>query len=207
MQYKAAFTSQHKVSDFLTSGACPYCPKVGVHVSQFSDERILVVFRDRRYGLSMIRKYCPADLDRLKEITTICFEGVSIDRNIETTFGQIGEHDWQWRKLRHIDNDVAGANAEGVFVYQDGSNIVGYITCRLDAGSKIGWIPNMAVIPAAQGKGIGKQLMEHAFGYFKGSGMELAKIETLEQNPIGQVFYPGVGFEEVGRQLHYAKKL
>ena len=139
----------------------------------------------------------------------ICFEGVAIDRNIEVKFGQIGEHDWRWRKLRHIDGDVAGANAEGVFVYEDEASnaVVGYITCRVDLASKIGWIPNMAVLPEAQGKGIGKTLMETAFTYFREKGMAIAKIETLEQNPIGQTFYPGVGFEEVGRQIHYAKKL
>jgi ribosomal protein S18 acetylase RimI-like enzyme len=49
--------------------------------------------------------------------------------------------------------------------------------------------------------------MEHAFAYFRNAGMEVAKIETLDQNPVGQVFYPSMGFEEVARQIHYAKKL
>ncbi len=157
----------------------------------------------------MIRSYQPGDLPRLKEITVICFEGVAIDRNMERLFGEIGDHDWRWRKLRHIDQDVAGAHADGVWVYEDETSheVMGYITCRVDQGSKVGWIPNMAVLPEAQGRGIGKSLMEKAFAHFRESGMEVAKIETLEQNPVGQVFYPGVGFEEVGRQIHYAKKL
>ncbi len=154
----------------------------------------------------MIRTYCPTDLARIKEITAICFEGVSIDRNIEEAFGVLGI-DWRWRKLRHLDADTAEANAMGVFVYEEGEQLVGYITCRLDAESKIGWIPNMAVIPEYQGRGIGKQLMDYAVGYFRDAGMEVAKIETLDQNPVGQVFCPGMGFEEVARQIHYAKKL
>ena len=48
----------------------------------------------------MIRPYHPEDLQALKRITAICFEGVSIDRNIEERFGQIGGRDWQFRKLR-----------------------------------------------------------------------------------------------------------
>ena len=157
----------------------------------------------------MIRLYQPADLPRLKALTVTCFEGVAIDRNIERAFGILGDHDWAWRKLRHIDQDVSGSHAEGVFVYEDpqSGEVLGYITTRIDPESKIGWIPNMAVDPEAQGKGIGKQLMEQAFAHFRSSGMEVAKIETLEQNPVGQVFYPGVGFEEVGRQIHYAKRL
>jgi ribosomal protein S18 acetylase RimI-like enzyme len=32
-------------------------------------------------------------------------------------------------------------------------------------------------------------------------------IETMENNAIGQRLYPSFGFEEVGRQIHYALKL
>jgi len=155
----------------------------------------------------MIRKYRPQDLEKLKEITAICFEGVSIDRNIEKKFGPIGEHDWRWRKLRHIDADVEGQNAEGVFVYEVDGQVVGYITARVDRGSKIGWIPNLAVIPEHREEGLGKLLMQTALDYLRDQGMECAKIETLAQNPIGSHFYPSVGFEEVARQIHYVKRL
>ena len=64
----------------------------------------------------MIRKYRPEDLAQLKQITAICFERVCIDRNIETRFGLVGGRDWRWRKLRHIDADVTGDHADGVFV-------------------------------------------------------------------------------------------
>ena len=156
----------------------------------------------------MIRKYRASDLDRLKEITAICFEEVSIDRNIESAFGQVGDHDWTWRKLRHIDADTTGEHAESVFVCEDDTGcVIGYITGRIDSESKIGSIPNLAVLPEAQGQGIGKALMDHLFEHFRTMGMVLAKIETLEQNPVGKAFYPSMGFEEMARQIHYAKKL
>lgn len=155
----------------------------------------------------MIRPFCPEDLDRLKEITAICFDGVSIDRNIEEKFGPIGEQDWRFRKLRHIDADVAGDHARGVFVVEEDGQVLGYITTRLDRDSRIGWIPNLAVDPATQGRGLGRQLMEHALEYLRAEGMEAAKIETLEQNPVGSQFYPDMGFEEVGRQIHYLMRL
>jgi hypothetical protein len=37
--------------------------------------------------------------------------------------------------------------------------------------------------------------------------MTVAKIETLEQNPIGRRLYPALGFREVARQIHYAMPL
>jgi len=154
-----------------------------------------------------IRTYRPEDLDSLKDITATCFEGVSIDRNIEKLFGSIGDHDWRWRKLRHIDADVAADHARGVFVCQLEEQVVGYITTRVDHESKIGWIPNTAVLPAFQGRGIGKALMQTALEFFRQQGMECAKIETLEQNEIGSQFYPGMGFQEVARQIHYTMRL
>ena len=155
----------------------------------------------------MIRPYCPADLERLKEITAICFAQVSIDANIEAQFGAIGGRDWRWRKLRHIDQDVEGARARGVFVWEEEGQVLGYITTRTDAESRIGWIPNLGVLPAHQGRGLGRLLMEHALGYLRQQGMEAAKIETLAQNAVGSQFYPSVGFREVARQIHYLMRL
>ncbi|MEE2657221.1 MAG: GNAT family N-acetyltransferase [Candidatus Latescibacterota bacterium] len=154
-----------------------------------------------------IRPYLPDDLDRLKELTAVCFDGVSIDRNIQEKFGKIGGQDWRFRKLRHIDADVAGDHSRGVFVYELAGRVVGYITTRVDGDTRIGWIPNMAVDPAHQGQGIGKALMAQALRHMRDCGMEAAKIETLEQNLIGSKFYPGTGFEEVGRQVHYLMRL
>ena len=61
--------------------------------------------------------------------------------------------------------------------------------------------------PGHQGHGVGRALLEHAIAFFRRSGMQVAKIETLEQNPVGQNLYPGLGFVEVARQIHYAMRL
>jgi ribosomal protein S18 acetylase RimI-like enzyme len=153
-----------------------------------------------------IRPYQEGDLEALKDITVICFENVSIDANIERRFGRVGEHDWKWRKARHIDDDVA-AHPQGVFVAEAGGDVVGYITSRADDESKVGWIPNLSVLPRMQGQGIGRALMERCLAYFRDAGMRLAKIETLMQNDVGSTFYPSVGFQEVARQIHYAMPL
>ena len=154
----------------------------------------------------MIRPYEPRDLDRIKEITVICFEGVSLDHNIEKTFGQFAETDWKARKATHMDDDVA-ANAGGIFVYEENGVVIGYITTRIFRDALIGQIPNISVLPGHQRKGIGKALMNRAFDYFEQQGMKVAKIETLDQNDVGQTFYPNAGFKEVARQLHYAMPL
>ncbi len=153
-----------------------------------------------------IRKFRESDLQAVKDITAICFDGVNIDQNIEKTYGLIDGKSWQWRKVRHIDADVA-ANADGIFVEAIEGLVIGYITTRIDHATKIGSIPNLGVLPGYRGQKIGQNLMQTALDYFRAEGMAYAKIETLDQNDIGSVFYPKTGFKEVARQIHYAMPL
>jgi ribosomal protein S18 acetylase RimI-like enzyme len=154
-----------------------------------------------------LRPYRPDDLARLQAITADTFGPVSIDANMEQQFGAFGSGDWRTRKVASIADDCR-LQPDGVFVAEDeAGNVVGYVTTRLNPSSGVGWIPNLAVDPAHQGQGLGRALLEHALQFFRDSGMEVAKIETLEQNPVGQSLYPRLGFVEVARQIHYAMRL
>jgi ribosomal protein S18 acetylase RimI-like enzyme len=153
----------------------------------------------------IIRPWAPGDTAALKQITVAAFVGVAIDYHIEQKFGVLG-NDWQARKARHIDGDVA-AHPEGVFVAEEDGVILGYITTRIDPESKLGWIPNIAVRPDLKSRGLGKQLMAYGLNYLKRAGMTHVKIETLAVNEIGSQFYPQMGFEEVVRQIHYVMDL
>ena len=154
----------------------------------------------------MIRKYQPSDLETLRQITAICFEGVSIDKNIEDKFGVINELDWKQRKMPHINDDVE-ANADGVFVAEIDGEVAGYITTYVNHQTKIGGIPNLSVHPNFQQQGLGTQLIETALVYLNEEGMLYARIETLDQNQIGTAFYPKMGFVEIARQIHYIRPL
>ena len=149
-----------------------------------------------------IRCYRPSDRDTLKEITAICFDGVCIDQNIEDLYGLIDNKDWRWRKKRHIDAD-AEIHAAGILVAEEAGQVVGYISTRIDPATKVGGIPNYAVLPAYQKQGIGRKLLAAAVAYLAGEGMCYARIETLAQNEVGTYFYPQFGFQEVARQVHY----
>ena len=153
-----------------------------------------------------VRKFDEADRAALKQITATCFDGVSIDQNLQQRFGLVAGKEWQRRKTRHIDADVA-ANADGIFVAEIDGKVVGYITTRVDTEARIGGIPNYAVLPSFQKRGIGKRLVDTALDYLKDAGMECVRIETLEQNEVGKHFYPKLGFELVATQHHYAMKL
>ena len=77
----------------------------------------------------------------------------------------------------------------------------------IDCETRIGWIHNLAVEDGLRGQGLGRRLIEHALDHFRRCGMTVARIETLDQNPIGQHLYPSLGFREIARQIHYAVPL
>lgn len=154
----------------------------------------------------IIRPFGEADRAAIKEITAICFEGVAIDHAIEQRYGLVDGKDWRYRKVRHIDADIA-ANAGGIFVAEIDGTVIGYITTRIDPESKIGSIPNLGVLPTHRGAGIGRKLIETAVAYAKAQGMLHLRIETLAHNQIGQYLYPSSGFQEIARQVHYVMPL
>lgn len=162
----------------------------------------------------MIRPFRESDREAMRRITVEVFGPSAIDYHVENLFGPVKGRDWRWRKVRQIDDDIA-ANAEGVFVFEappagdpDGAaEVLGYITVTLDREGGFGRIPNLAVSGAAQGRGIGRKLLDRALAYIRDEGMEVAKIETLVGNEAGEHLYPAMGFVEVVRQIHYVKKL
>lgn len=155
-----------------------------------------------------IRPYRESDREAVRELTVSGFEGVSVDHNIDRQLGPIAGRDWRWRKSRDIDRDLDERGAELAVAEDDESGaVVGYVTIQCDAETRIGWIHNLAVAAGVRGGGLGRRLLEHALDRFRTAGMTVAKIETLEQNPVGRHLYPSVGFVEVARQIHYAMPL
>lgn len=153
-----------------------------------------------------IRPYRPSDLATLRHITVQSFGGVSLDQILEEKLGRWNDRDWQARKADHIDDDVT-QNPDGCFVADRAGEILGYITVRLDRVNGKGRIPNLAVVEAARGLGLGRRLIVHAIDYMRDAGMKVAQIETMASNAVGQHLYPSCGFEEVARQVHYAMRL
>jgi len=153
-----------------------------------------------------VRPYQPADRVRVLEVTADSFGPVSIDRNIEARFGPIGGTTWQERKTRDVAGDL-DAFPEGCFVAEEDGRVVAYLTTVINATAGIGRIPNLAVDPAYRRRGLASALIQRALDLFRERGLELARIETLEQNTPTQDLYPRFGFEEIARQIHYVCRL
>lgn len=156
----------------------------------------------------IIRPYRESDRQAVRSLTVDAFQGVSIDHNIDQRLGPIAGRDWRWRKGRDIDEDIDMPGCELAVAEDDQTGeAVGYVTMKFDRETLIGWIHNLAVDAGLRGQGLGRRLLEHALERFRAAGMTVAKIETLDQNPIGSHLYPALGFREVARQIHFAMPL
>jgi ribosomal protein S18 acetylase RimI-like enzyme len=154
----------------------------------------------------LIRAYRASDLPELRRITIESFGSVALEQMLEHKYGIWNGRDWKARKSDHIDDDV-NACPEGCLVAERDGEILGYITIRMDRLNAKGRIPNLAVVEAARGLGLGRRMIQQAIDLMRAEGMQIAQIETMASNAIGQHLYPSCGFEEVGRQVHYAMKL
>lgn len=156
----------------------------------------------------VIRPFRESDRAAVIALTVAAFPGVSIDHNVDVRLGPVAGRDWRWRKGRDIERDIDSPGTE-LAIAENAENgaTVGYVTMAFDSDTRIGWIHNLAVHADLRGQGLGRRLIEHALDRFRAAGMTLARIETLEQNPIGRQLYPSLGFLEVARQIHFAMSL
>jgi ribosomal protein S18 acetylase RimI-like enzyme len=156
----------------------------------------------------IIRPYRQSDREAVIALTVAAFDGVSIDHNLDRRLGPVAGRDWRWRKGRDVERDIDTPGSElAVAEYEETGEVAGYVTLFMDQEPRIGWIHNLAVKAGLRGQGLGRRLIEHALDHFRASGMTVARIETLDQNLVGQYLYPSVGFQEIARQVHFAMPL
>jgi len=73
---------------------------------------------------------------------------------------------------------------------------------------KEGWVKDIAVSPAARGKGLGEALLRHSFARLRERGVGRFGLKVDARNPTGAVrLYERVGMRVVKRHRAYVKKL
>lgn len=129
----------------------------------------------------MIRRYAAGDIDAVVKIWRAA-------SRVATPFLSAAFLDEEEREIR----DGWMARAES-WVYEDGGRVSGFVSLL---GDEVG---GLFVHPAAQGRGIGRALMDHAVAL---RGRLL--LEVFERNRSGRGFYAHYGFREIGRNVHEA---
>lgn len=124
------------------------------------------------------------DLDRVRQIDAISFGA------------------W-WKALRGTDEGIPQRtrtnvrtcwekDLAGCFVAEEGSDPVGFIFSR--TWGNIGWFGPFAVLPAFQGRGIGKALVRASLDFLQLEPVRTIGLETMPESPYNLGLYPRLGF-------------
>jgi ribosomal protein S18 acetylase RimI-like enzyme len=81
-----------------------------------------------------------------------------------------------------------------IFVAEDANGVVGVAQCWTSA-----FIRNLAVHPGAQGQGIGRRLLEHAFSAFYQRREHHVDLKVMENNLTARRLYERAGMQYVRR--------
>lgn len=128
-----------------------------------------------------------------------------------------GNHQWCWGGYPNSSLVQADLDAQTLYVVRQEGEIVCAV-CIVDEddrehaqvnwlfGGKVGMFHRLAVSPAAQGKGLGRQVMAEVIDILRGLGCSCLRCDTFCENipalnlyrslgmrDAGEVFYPGEG--------------
>ncbi|MDK4717208.1 GNAT family N-acetyltransferase [Rhizobium sp. CNPSo 4039] len=94
----------------------------------------------------------------------------------------------------------AKALCEIAYVALDGEQLVGCIFCRPEAGSL--YVGKLAVLPEAQGKGIGKRLLGLAETTARELGLKALRLETRIELIDNHATFAAWGFQKTAENRH-----
>ena len=145
-------------------------------------------------GIELIRTSTPADVEPLREIAAAS--------HVDTRFFVDGRFDrakcadmyatWIEKSCRGWADVVFVAELDGV--------AVGYLSCHMkpDATGNIGLV---GIAARAQGRGLGRRLVEAALEWFASRRAERATVVTQGRNVAAQRIYQACGFRTASVQL------
>ncbi|EFQ55959.1 GNAT family N-acetyltransferase [Streptococcus parasanguinis] len=142
----------------------------------------------------MIRSVQVKDAGQIRDL---CHQALGYDSTLEKVAAQ-------------IDNFNQPDSGHFCFVYEEGQtgHILGYVEAEVyeslysDAGLNI---LGLAVFPSAQGRGIGRQLMERVEELAKSKHYAFIRLNSASHRKEAHLFYERIGYEGNKTQKRFLK--
>ena len=142
----------------------------------------------------MIRSVQVKDAGQIRDL---CHQALGYDSTLEKVAAQ-------------IDNFNQPDSGHFCFVYEEGQtgHILGYVEAEVyeslysDAGLNI---LGLAVFPSAQGRGIGRQLMERVEELAKSKHYAFIRLNSASHRKEANIFYERIGYEGNKTQKRFLK--
>lgn len=152
-----------------------------------------------------LRGYAPSDRQSVADITAGAWGGVSLAERRQLLLGTtVGGREWWEHKVSEVLH-LCDTAPERVLVGTVGDEVVGYSSWGVDASGTVGTVGNNAVDPAFRGRGYGRRLVQAAVDRLVAQRVEVLQVQTLVDDEPARRIYEGLGFEEIGRTVHYVR--
>jgi len=134
--------------------------------------------------MTIIRQMVEEDADAVRDVDALAF----------WTWGKQlrGEAAPMYRRTRNNVLACREKDPDGCFVAEEDGQVVGFIFSRTWGG--VGWFGTFAVLPAYQGRGIGKQLITASLEYLRQEPDRLIGLETMSESAYNLGLYLGLRF-------------
>jgi uncharacterized protein len=140
--------------------------------------------------LPMVRRAAGGDLAAVQQVVQEAY-GKYVER--------IG------RRPVPMDSDYEALVAqERVWVADDGGQVVGILVLEEEVDHLL--VENLAVAPSAQGRGIGRRLLDHADDQARSAGLTEVRLFTHEAMTENIAYYPRRGFRETHRETQDGRR-
>ena len=98
-----------------------------------------------------------------------------------------------------MDSDYEALLGQGrVWVAEDEGQVLGILVLEEAADHLL--VENLAVAPRAQGRGVGRRLLDHADDRARAAGLPEVRLYTHERMTENLAYYPRRGFRETHRE-------
>ena len=146
---------------------------------------------------ALVRVWIPTDVPSLRAIARRSHRGTRFYTDGRFDQARCDELYAEW-----IERSCRG-DADAVFVVEHDDQVAGYLSCHLRE-PKVGQIGLVAVAEAAQGRGLGPRMLNHALSWFADQGVRVVNVVTQGSNTFALRYYQRRGFavESVGLSYH-----
>jgi ribosomal protein S18 acetylase RimI-like enzyme len=126
-----------------------------------------------------VRPVAPADLEEVVALALRAWEPVHASMAIVLGKGLNSRiyPDWAASQATDVANACNDPHLR-VSVAIDAQRIVGFVAVLIDTASRTGEVDMIAVDPSSQGRGVGRELTQHALWQMREAGCDIAVIAT-----------------------------
>ena len=139
-----------------------------------------------------VRPFMASDHETVLALASRLLVNVPVWRDAEIALGAM--HKWISQAIDQIGPDRA------VLVAEDGAGeCVGFVTIQHEThwtGEEHAYVPELVVAEAAEGKGVGRELMAGVEAWARERGLRMIELDTGIRNSRSRAFYGGLGFAE-----------